>query len=450
MTGALSQTTREVIQVRPTGVRWRVLWLMVVGSMVAYVLRLNVSIAGEAMIRDLLLTPVQFGLILSAFAWGYGIFQVPGGLLGEWLGPRRALTLAIAAWGLVTLGTALLPPAAAGASLIVGVAMVLRFLMGAAQAPIFPVTSGCTVRAWFPVSGWAMPNAWMAVGATVGGVIAGPFVAWLVIQVGWRASFLVVSPLAFVGAALWWWYTRDDPATHPHVNEAELELIRSDAPPPAPALDAPGAWSAVLVQRDVLLLTASYFCTNYVFYLFFNWFFFYLTEVRQFSAQASGWFTGLQWGIGAMAALAGGMICERLIRRWGVLAGTRATAVGGLVCCAALLVAGAAAGHVLLAVLLLCLSFGCVILVDTAYWVAAMVAGGRHAAAATGLMNTGGNVVGALGAVTVPLVAGAFGWFAAVASGAVFALVAAALWFAVRLPSPQLAEELAAVEAGFP
>jgi MFS transporter, ACS family, glucarate transporter len=437
---------REAIQAGATGVRWRVLWLMIIGSLVAYVLRLNVSIAGEAMIRELLLTPVQFGLILSAFAWGYGIFQVPGGLFGEWLGPRRALALAITAWGLITLGTALLPPAAAGATMIVGLAMVLRFLMGAAQAPIFPVTSGCSVRAWFPVSGWPMPNAWMAVGATIGGVIAGPFVAWLVIQVGWRGSFLVVSPLAFVGAALWWWYTRDDPAAHPHVNEAELALIRAERPPPV--LDGAGAWTAVLVQRDVLLLTASYFCTNYVFYLFFNWFFFYLTEVRQFSAQVSGWFTGLQWGIGAVAALAGGMICERLIRRWGVLAGTRATAVGGLACCAALLVAGAAAGHVALAVLLLCLSFGCVMLVDTAYWVAAMVAGGRHAAAATGLMNTGGNVVGALGAVTVPLIAGVFGWFAAVASGAVFALLGAGLWLLVRLPEPQHAEEHVPVEAG--
>jgi hypothetical protein len=60
-------------------------------------------------------------------------------------------------------------------------------------------------------------------------------------------------------------------------------------------------------------------------------------------------------------------------------------------------------------------------------------------------MNTGGNVVGALGAVMVPLIAGAFGWFAAVAS-AVFALVAAAIWFAVRLPAPQHTEELVAVE----
>jgi MFS transporter, ACS family, glucarate transporter len=128
-----------------------------------------------------------------------------------------------------------------------------------------------------------MPNALMAVGATVGGVIAGPFVAWLVMQLGWRGSFVVVAPLGVHRRALWWWYTRDDPAAHPHVNEAELALIRADRPPPG------AGWSrrvaAVLVQRNVLLLTASYFCTNYVFYLFFNWFFFYLTEVRQFSRR---------------------------------------------------------------------------------------------------------------------------------------------------------------------
>jgi MFS transporter, ACS family, glucarate transporter len=405
-------------------VRWRVLWLMVIGTLDGGVRAAPQRVdcrrghdprpgADAGAVR----------LILSAFAWGYGIFQVPGGLFGEWLGPRRALTLAITAWGLVTLGTALLPPAAAGASLIVGSGDRAALPDGCGAGADLPGDVGCSVRAWFPLSGWAMPNAWLVVGATVGGVIAGPFVAWLVIQLGWRGSFLVASPLAFVGAALWWWYTRDDPATHPHVNEAELALIRADPPP---VLDEPGAWKAVLVQRDVLLLTASYFCTGYVFYLFFNWFFFYLTEVRQFSAQVSGWFTGLQWGIGALAALAGGMICERLIRRWGVLAGTRVTAVGGLACCAGLLVAGAAASHGVLAVLLLCLSFGCVH--ARGYGVLGRGDGGGRSARRgrdradehrrQRRRRTRRRVV--------PLIAGLFGWFAAVASGAVFALVAAA------------------------
>jgi MFS transporter, ACS family, glucarate transporter len=428
---------------RASAVRWRILWLMAIGAVVSYVLRLNMSIAGEAMIRDLSLTQVQLGLILSAFAWGYAIFQVPGGVLGELLGPRRALTLIITAWGIITLATAALPGAGAPA-LIVGAAMLLRFLMGVAQAPIFPVTCGCSIRTWFPVRNWAMPNALLAVGVTIGGVIAGPFVAWLVLRVGWRGSFVALAPLAFIGAALWWWYSRDDPAEHPHVDVAELALIRSDRPPPV-AVEQ-GAWRAVLLERNVLILTASYFCTGYVFYLFFNWFFFYLTDVRSFPAQVSGWFTGMQWGVGAVAALLGGAMCDRLTRRYGAQLGTRITALAGLLSCAGLVVAGAAAATPVLSVVLLSFSFGCVMLVDTAYWVAAMVAGGRHAAAATGMMNTGGNVVGALGAVSVPMIAGAFGWFAAVASGAVFALVAAGLWLLVRLPDPDTQPD-ACVEA---
>jgi MFS transporter, ACS family, glucarate transporter len=416
-----------------THVRWRIVWLMAIGALVSYVLRLNMSIAGEAMVRDLSLTPVQFGLILSAFAWGYAIFQVPGGVFGEVLGPRRALTIVIAAWGVITLATAAIPGAAAPA-VIVGVAMLLRFLLGAAQAPIFPVTSGCSIRSWFPMRSWAMPNALIAVGATLGGVVAGPVVAWMVVHLGWRGSFVAMAPLGFIGAILWWTYSRDEPEQHPQVNAAELELIRADRPPEA-AVER-GAWRAVLAERNVLLLTASYFCMSYVFYLFFNWFFFYLTDVRGFDAQVSGWFTGLQWGIGAVASLAGGTLCTLLSRRHGAQLGARITALTGLLACAGLLVAGAAVSRPLLAVMLLSVSFGFVMLADVAYWVAATIAGGRHAAAATGLMNTGGNVVGALGAVAVPLIAGAFGWFAAVASGAVFALLGAGLWLFVKLPGP--------------
>jgi MFS transporter, ACS family, glucarate transporter len=422
--------------VRATAVRWRILAIMVFAALVSYVLRLNVSIAGEAMIHDLSLTPVHLGLILSAFAWGYGIFQVPGGLFGEWLGPRLALTIVIALWGVLTVLTALLPPAGTAPAVIVGAAVTLRFFMGVAQAPIFPVTCGSSVRVWFPPTGWALPNAFITLGTTLGGVVAGPVVAWLVLGLGWRQSFVVTAPLALVCAALWWWQARDDPSEHPAVNQAELALVKPAGIDTAEAPLAPGEWKAVLLQRDVLLLTASYFCMNYVFYLFFNWFFFYLTDVRGFDAQVSGYFTGAQWMVGAVAALAGGVACDVLARRFGSRLGCRVTAMAGLVACAGLLVAGAFAPNPVVAVALLSCSFGGAVFTDVAFWVAAMLVAGRHAPAATGLLNTGGNVAGGLGAVAVPLVAAAFGWTAAVASGAAFALLAAALWLWVRAEIP--------------
>jgi len=83
-------------------------------------------------------------------------------------------------------------------------------------------------------------------------------------------------------------------------------------------------------------------------------------------------------------------------------------------------------------VALLSLSFGCTQFVDGTYWAATMRIAGSQSQSATGILNTGGNIAGGIGAVLVPVIAGAFGWTTAVASGALFSLIAAALWLGVR------------------
>src|SRR5262249_45343297 len=109
---------------RPSRVRWMVLALLCLVSFMAYVLRTNMSIAGEAMMKDLGLTELQFGIVLAAFAWGYGLFQLPGGLFGEKVGGRRSMALIVFAWGILTLLTGLVPgpsviPLVAGLCLLV-------------------------------------------------------------------------------------------------------------------------------------------------------------------------------------------------------------------------------------------------------------------------------------------------------------------------------------------
>ena len=86
------------VSTRPTAVRWRILAWIVVASIVAYILRFNLSVAAPAMMRDLGLSEAQLGVVLGALAWSYGLFQAPGGLLGERMGPRRSMTLMYVAW----------------------------------------------------------------------------------------------------------------------------------------------------------------------------------------------------------------------------------------------------------------------------------------------------------------------------------------------------------------
>ena len=420
-----------------SNVRWVILALLFVASFVAYVLRTNMSIAGENIMDDLGLSKIQLGMVFSAFAWGYAIFQFPGGVFGDRVGSRRALSFIAVLWGILTLATGLVPGTAlASTTLILATLIGLRFLVGVAQAPLFPVVCGGTIGRWFPVSGWAFPNGLTSTGLTLGAAATAPLVVWLMETVGWRESFFLTAPFAFLVAGVWWWYARDDPADHPRVGKKELDLINSNRPSPEQAIENKTAWKRVLKNRDILLLTASYFCMNYVFYIFFNWFFIYLVDVREFEILEGGFYAAAPWMVGAVGASVGGLWCDRLCKRIGPRWGYRIPGIVGLSLVAGLLFLGATAENPYLAVVLLSLSFGCTQLTEGAYWAAAISVSGKHASAATGVMNTGGNVVGGIGALLVPITAEALGWVPALATGSVFAVIGAVLWLFVRADRP--------------
>ena len=113
------------------------------------------------MMNDLGLSEVHWGYVLAAFTAGYAIFQFPGGILGDRFGPRRVLTGIVILWAVLTVVTSLVPGKGDGEDtaslvLIIGSLVLVRFLVGAAHAPLFPVMNASVVR-WFPVGGWGLP-----------------------------------------------------------------------------------------------------------------------------------------------------------------------------------------------------------------------------------------------------------------------------------------------------
>jgi len=417
---------------RPCHVRWNILVILVAMSFIAYVLRANMSIAGDSMMRDLGLSQIEFGMVLAAFTWGYALFQIPGGIFGEVVGPRRALAWIAVGWGIATLGIGLVPDAGAGGTgVVLAWLIALRFLMGVVQAPVFPVYAGA-VRNWFPINQWALPNALGNTGLTLGWAATAPLIAWLAVSVGWRESFVLTAPLGFAIAFWWYWYARDFPAEHPRTAAAEIELIGSSAA----AAETPIAWKKLLRDRNVLLLTLSYFSMNYVFYIFFNWFFIYLVQERGFAGLEGGLLAMIPTLVGAVGAAIGGFWSDGVSRRSGIRRGCRLPPLIALPLVAVCLAVGAAAENTYLAVALLALGFGGTQITEGAYWSAMTSVAGPHTAAATGIMNTGGNLVGGVGALLVPLLAAQYGWITALSSGSVMAIIAAALWLFIRPDEP--------------
>jgi ACS family glucarate transporter-like MFS transporter len=192
----------------------------------------------------------------------------------------------------------------------------------------------------------------------------------------------------------------------------------------------------VLLNRDILLITVSYFCMNYVFYIFFNWFFIYLIEVRDFAILEGGWLNAAPWIAGSVGAVAGGLACDRLCDRIGPRWGCRIPALIGLLLAGTLVLLGAIAANPYAAVALLALGFGCTQLTEGAYWQGTIFVARRHAAAACGVLNTGGNLVGGVVALLVPLTVETLGWIPALATGSAFAVVGALIWLTIRPDQP--------------
>lgn len=417
---------------RSSNIRWIILALILLASFISYVLRMNMSIVSPTIMTDLGLTEMQIGMVFSAFAAGYAIFQFPAGVFGGRFGSRLAIAVIAMVWGLLTIATGLIPGAdVASTGVVVASLVVLRFLVGVSHAPIFPVTGGTTAD-WFPIGHWGLPLGLGSTALTLGAAATPPLIYWLMGPYGWRGSFFLAAPAAFLLAGAWWWYVRDYPRDHPRVSPRELASIDADRPPLQSHAERKDAWKKVLKNRDILLLTASYFCMNYVFYLFFNWLYIYLTKVKGFGEGEAIGLTSALWVIGAVGATLGGLSCDRLIGRFGLRLGPRILSVPSLILCAVFLFLGAISSDPYLAVVLLCLSFGFTQITEAAYWSTMISVAGQSASEAGGVLNTGGNLVGFVGGMLVPLTAKYFGWTAAVSMGAVFALIAALLWFFIR------------------
>ena len=421
---------------KATNIRWLVFAILASGSFISYVLRANVSIAAPTMIEDLGLSAIEWGWVLAAFTAGYAIFQFPGGIFGDRFGARKALAIIAVLWAVLTIATAIVPgPDTASAGVVIGSLMLARFFVGIAHAPIFPVQN-LAISQWFPVGRWALPHGLSSTGLTLGFAASAPVLAWLIIQFGWRVSFVILAPLGFLVAGLWWWYARDNPAEHNSVNAAELALIQANRSTSGSDPDTSPGWLRVLKNRNILLLTLSYACMNFVFYEVFNWFYYYLVEIRQFSAQDAGFVTSTQWIAGAAGAAIGGWFCDRLCKKIGLRWGCRWPIIIGMVLSALLLVGGAFHSSPAVAVTMLAFCFFFNQLTEGTYWATSIAVGGEFAGAAGGVLNTGANAMGVVNALLVPWFANTFGWTVAIASGAGFALIGATLLLFVRADEP--------------
>jgi sugar phosphate permease len=302
-------------------------------------------------------------------------------------------------------------------------------LLGIAQAPFVPVTAG-VYEAWFPSRQWALIQGIGASGGTLGSALEPPVIVLLTQSYGWQGALLWLSLPAVLLTLLWAWYARNTPREHPSVTPEELAELDPLTDGPV----QPMTWMrliAIAADRDVLLLALSYVCMNYCFYLLNNWSFLYLVQERHLSALQSGFLAMLPSIGAAVGSTMGGYVADACTSRLGAKRGYAMVPLVSLPLAGLLLLLVAHVSSAILAVAVLTGSFFASEMTEGPYWAATMRVARADTMAATGVLNTGGNLGGVIGIPIVAYLSGHQAWGTAFATGTVLALIAAGLWLFV-------------------
>jgi ACS family glucarate transporter-like MFS transporter len=413
---------------KPTNVRWWLVGMLTAFAFVSYLQRINISVAAELMETDLHLSKTQLGQIFSSFLIGYGIFQIPGGLLADRYGTRITLATSAALWGICTIATGLVPALPAAGATFASLWMA-RLLLGSAEATTYPV-GALAVHNWIVPSERAFANSCMFAGTSLAAAFATPFVSWLMLRVGWRNVFLITSLPAFAAALAWWLFSADTPALHRGINPAERALANSEARKPQAAFN----FVDLLRNPRIVLLCMSYVAEGYLLFLYVFWLYIYLVEVRGFTMMRGGLVASLPWLTGLALTPFGGLAADRIALSRGRLPAAKYIVMAGYSLSGALLFLAAFAPNKWVCVAALSLSVGFLMASEASFWVSATYLAGANAGAVSGLMNTAGILGGIASTSLIPLLVARFSWAVAFASGTLVALSCVLLWIWVAKP----------------
>jgi len=417
---------------------------MFVISSIAYLDRVNISIAGSAIQQEFSLDNVQLGWVFSAFVTGYALFQAPGGWLADRFGPRLILALGTAWWGVFTALTAMMSPGLYG---ILFLLLSVRLALGLGEAVVYP-SSNRLVAAWIPSHERGIANGIIFAGVGAGAGITPPLITYILVNYGWRWSFWVCALLGLAAGAVWYVIARDRPADHPWISKGELDYIERSIPRSRTEKGKGGQapWGAILRSKEVLALSLSYFCFGYVAYIFFTWFFIYLSKVRGMDLKSSAYYSMLPFLAMASFSPLGGWVGDRLTKRYGKRIGRCGLAGVSLAVAGLFLALGTKAGDVRLATVVLAGGAGALCFSTSSFWSVTADVGGRSAGTVSGIMNMGNQIGGAVTASLTPLIAARYGWNASFLTAGSLCFFGALAWFLVN-PERSLAARGADVEA---
>ena len=367
-----------------------VLSLLCLMYLITYVDRVNIATAANEIKRELALSNTQLAFILSAFGYPYVVFQIFGGWVGDRVGPRRTLFFCGLIWATATILT--------GFAGSLATLFLVRLMIGVGEGATFPVATRA-MQAWTPADRRGFAQGITHAFARLGNALTPPVVAWLIVTVSWRGSFVVLGCISLVWVVAWIWYFRDVPSEHPSITPTELErLPHGGRGASAGGRQAPVPWRQLAGR--MWPVSVVYFCYGWTLWMYLNWLPSYFLHEHKLQLGRSALFSSTVFAAGVGGDYLGGVLSDALVRRTGDLRIARCRLVRWAFLASLVSVLPIFVTHDLtIVVVSLAAAFFFAEIVIGPMWAIPMDIAPKYSGTASGFMNTGS----ALAAVLSPL-----------------------------------------------
>jgi len=306
---------------RGTRVRFIVFLMMFTAVMINYMDRANFNVSAPLIEKQFGFNIAQIGRI--SFIWGlaYALCNFPGGWFVDKLGIRKAASFAMGWWSIFTILSALAYSMFSWC--------VIRGLMGAGEAPIWPINAK-TTSTWSAPSesarAYTMAGSGQFIGSIVGVFISGWIVHWL----GWQWTFILFGALGLVWVPIWWTLIRDTPQSHPWVNDRELCFIQNVAGA-VPRREKEERVSReemkqalkVMLTRNGIGVFLTFLTFGYILFTFLNWLPIYMHDTFHLSIVKSASWSSVSYLAGFIGFLVSGPINDWLVAKYGYAKGRK-------------------------------------------------------------------------------------------------------------------------------
>jgi MFS family permease len=371
---------------------------------ILFVDRVNISTAAPLIARDLDLDNTKLGLVFSAFAFPYALFQ----LIGGWIADRFGAWLVLTACCIIVAVSTALTGASGGLASLVAIRLAVGFGEGAA----FP-TATRAMASWTPAGNWGFAQGIVHAAGRIGNALTPPVITALLAFGSWRASFVILGLASLLWPALWMWFFRDNPRDHPSITPEQLAILPSRA---AGVASRSVPW--LRLARRILPVTIVDFCYGWTLWLFLSWIPSFFFQNYHLNLQATALFSTGVFLAGVIGDTLGGVASDGLLRRTGrLVVARRYVIVAGFLGAFLFLLPVVLIHQLKVAAICLSLAFFFLELIVAPIWSIPMDIAPRYAGSASGMMNFGFGVAG----IVSPL---SFGYLVDRTGGWVFPFVA--------------------------